>query len=804
VKEFVCFLFAAAFSAGAASQPITLVDNGKSSYSIRISTKASPSERRGAEEFQHFIQEMSGARLPIMTGSLARNREVVIGGDQTALGPEEFRLQTVGRKLIISGGHQRGAMYGVYALLEKLGCRWFTSEVSRIPKTASIVLPPLDETQKPAFEYREPFFTEAFEKNWAARNKMNGNSSALDASTGGKVQYYPFVHSAYEMIPPGKFFKDHPEYFALVDGRRRSEHAQLCLTHPDVLRLGVEAVERWIREHPEATIISVSQNDWEGWCECDQCRRVEQEEGGEHSGPLLRYVNAVAGEIGKRHPDKLIDTLAYWYTERPPAKVRPAKNVRIRLCPIGACEAHPYEKCERDAYFMKNLRAWAKITNQLYIWHYNTNFVHYLIPFPDFDELAADIPMYQRNGVVGLFMQGNSEAHGGGENAELRSYVIARLLWDTKTDVARTIDEFHEAYYGTAARPMRAYFYLLHDQVRGSQHIWIFNAPVYSPVFLRAARDLFHQAEEAAASDPAVLKRVRKAKLSTDYVELLEAKRFEVRSDSYEPADLPGLGARFRHFMEDVRSFGIVALNEGRELALDEAEFATRIKAYPISTVQSDKLRVDVAPGLEGRIVRIIDKRTGTELLRPLDTGEARYPNRGGLTAFVHPDFSTRLGGLSGWSYLDPAADSWIAKWNWEGDGVMRGVTSNGLELRREIRVDSDRLRTTTTVTNRNQTPLTVAIRDRGEFSVPEMRLKPEGLSNGSDPCPVTGEWHVSDRITARAGKGEVARCSIDWSIKGPPRTSFTLWSEQRALAPGEKLSLSADYEIGAEARSRQ
>ena len=130
---------------------------------------------------------------------------------------------------------------------------------------------------------------------------------------------------------------------------------------------------------------------------------MEQEEGGAHSGPVLRFVNAVAAEVAKKYPDKLIDTLAYAYTEAPPAKVRPLPNVRVRMCPIGACQAHPYEKCRYDTYIMNHLRAWKKITDgALYIWHYNTDFSHYLRPFPDFGELAADIPMYRRHGVVGL------------------------------------------------------------------------------------------------------------------------------------------------------------------------------------------------------------------------------------------------------------------------------------------------------------------------------------------------------------------------------------------------------------------
>ena len=167
-------------------------------------------------------------------------------------------LKTAGSHLVIAGGRQRGTMYGVYTFLEKLGCRWFAPDVSRIPKLPTITVQPLDEIHKPAFEYREPFFTEAMDRDWAARNKMNGDHLDLDASTGGKIQYYPFVHSFYATDPAEQYFKDHPEYFSFVDGRRRGEAAQLCLTNPEVLRLATEKVFEWLQQHPEATIVSVS------------------------------------------------------------------------------------------------------------------------------------------------------------------------------------------------------------------------------------------------------------------------------------------------------------------------------------------------------------------------------------------------------------------------------------------------------------------------------------------------------------------------------------------------------------------
>ena len=566
---------------------LTLVENGRSGYAIVVAPDAPPAERHGAEELQSFVEQMSGAKLPITTGVRPR---MILVGDSPALeklkpgirfadlGSEGFALKTAGRHLIIAGGKPRGSLYGVYTLLEKLGCRWFTPEVSRIPRRKTIAIGPLNEIQKPAFEYREPFFSEALDRDWAARNKTNGAHQRLDVTVGGNIQYYPFVHSFDLLIPPQRYFDAHPEYFSLIDGRRRAQGGQLCLTNPDVLRTGVEAVERWITAHPEATIISVSQNDRFGWCECDNCRRVEREEGGAHSGPLLRYVNALAEQIEKRHPDKLIDTLAYQYTEDPPAVTRPRRNVRVRLCPIDACEAHPYEQCPYDAYFMKNLRAWAKITDRLYIWHYNTNFAHYLLPFPDFDELAADLAMYKRNGVAGVFLEGSVTGGGGAENAGLRSYVMAKLLWDPKADVNQLVNEFLEGYYGHAAKPMRAYYDLMERQVRagqGGSHIWIYDspgAPYLSKEFLASARELFRQAEAAAEND-AVRARVRKARLGIDYVELTRAKKFTVQGDQYRPADLNGLKERWSAFLAVLRQFGITNISESSLATKDDENF---------------------------------------------------------------------------------------------------------------------------------------------------------------------------------------------------------------------------------------
>ena len=125
---------------------------------------------------------------------------------------------------LIAGGSLRGNLYGVYGLLEDhLGCRWFAPGASRIPKRPRLVLGPVDEKKVPVLEYREPYVADCFDGDWCARNRVNSSSGRLEAKHGGKVRFGDgfFVHTFSRLVPPEKYFKDHPEYFSQVGGKRR-------------------------------------------------------------------------------------------------------------------------------------------------------------------------------------------------------------------------------------------------------------------------------------------------------------------------------------------------------------------------------------------------------------------------------------------------------------------------------------------------------------------------------------------------------------------------------------------------------
>ena len=480
---------------------------------------------------------MSGARLAIAGDDQAMPQRAILVGhgrgtqslgvqlDRRDLGDDGFILKTIGSRLIVAGPGARGTMYGCTTLLEKLGVRWLTPTVAHMPHLQTIALPELNETDLPAFENRDISFTEAENRDWAARLRLDGQSAPLDASTGGKIVYGRFVHTFDELIPRG-LFDTHPEYFPLIKGKRTGGYVQRCLSNPDVLRIAIAGVREWITRRPDALIYSVSQNDTINFCECDKCRAIADRYGGQ-SGLYIWFVNQVADAIGRDHPDKLIDTLAYQFTEAPPHGIAPRGNVRVRLCPIDCCSAHPYETCAtpQDRAFLEHLRGWGRITHSLYIWHYGTDFSNYLLPFPDFGEFPADIRLYQRSGVKGIFIEGDYAPGGGGSDAELRTYVAAHLMWDPALNADALVNDWMKGVYANAWEPMRQWFDLLHEKARDSNHhffIWAdASADYLGGDVLPRGTALLEDAAQRAAGDPVASDYVAKSRLWLDYARLL-------------------------------------------------------------------------------------------------------------------------------------------------------------------------------------------------------------------------------------------------------------------------------------------
>jgi Domain of unknown function (DUF4838)/Glycosyl hydrolase family 67 N-terminus len=599
--------------------PIVLADAGHLTARIVTRPNPSPVEEFAAEELRRYLCQMAGAptsRMPWPPPHLPRiylndpeaARTAGIDLAALALPPEGYHLESRGRDLHILGGGDRGLLYGVYELLESLGCRWFATDVTTIPCLPRIELAPLRKTGRPAFEFRDHFSFEAWDPSWSVRNRLNGNFTSAPAFMGGHDSYGLFVHTFYALLPPEEFFDAHPEYFSLVDGARRRQTGQLCLTNPEVVRIVTERVLERMRKYPRARIFSVSQNDFQGYCTCPECNKVAEAEGSQ-AGPLLHFVNAIATETSKVFPDKLIDTLAYEYTLKAPRSVRPGPNVRVRLCSIRCCQGHAFGTCGHpgSVEFFAALRDWSKVTSQMYIWHYVTNFAHYFAPMADLEELHANINLYKKNGVHGLFMQGCGEQGGGAESAALRAYVLSKLLWNPDQPLWPIVDEFLGAYYGKAAKHVRKYLDLFHNKVRRNRdiHPSLYDSPhhpLFSDQMLTAAGKTLREGEKLVTGKQQ--ERVRLLRHGIDYLHLYRAcGTFRRTGNTYRGQATAADRRLCEEVMHDWTKAGLTAVQENAAFGFSLQRMKNRLVSHDVKWLEDGQQKLAVLPGLGGRLL---------------------------------------------------------------------------------------------------------------------------------------------------------------------------------------------------------
>ncbi len=512
-----------------ASAAVELSSGGKPRCVVIQQAGATTPEQHAVAELVSHLNQITGARFEVRTNANEAPRNAIIVGqgalatklfpevDFAKLGAEEFVIRTKGDRLLLAGGRPRGTIYAVNRFLQdQCGVRWWTPWATNVPHRATLQIPELDARYRPPFEYREPFWFQGFDPLWKVRNGANGENRRIPPEWGDCVRYKGFAHTFYPLVPPEKHFKDHPEWYSLINGKRTHERAQLCLSNPELRDFVVGRVKDWLREDPDAGIISVTQNDWYGYCQCEPCKAIDDAEGSP-AGSMIAFVNYIAEKIEPEFPNVAVDTFAYQYTRKPPRTIKPRPNVIVRLCSIECNFREPLDH-PSNAAFLADLEGWSKICQRLYIWDYTTDFSNYLLPHPNWFTLGANVRLFQKYGVRGVFEQGAYQGFGG-EMGELRAWVLAQLLWNPQQDDRALIQEFLQGYYGPAAKPIARYLELMHESSRGF-YLGCFtkpNGPHREAKPLVAAEQLWQEAERAVADDPELLARVRLSHLSVRF-----------------------------------------------------------------------------------------------------------------------------------------------------------------------------------------------------------------------------------------------------------------------------------------------
>lgn len=286
-------------------------------------------------------------------------------------------------------------------------------------------------------------------KEYKVANRLN-DGTMLEAAGGGVEYAGPFCHT-FSSLVPNSLIETEPELFALgvQTGERTTD--QLCLTNPKTLEIAKATVRDWLAANPDAAFVSVTQNDNSNYCVCEECARIDAEEGS-HSGTMIRFVNAIADDIREDYPNVLVDTFAYTdgYTRQAPKITVPRDNVVIRFCSIECKFSAPMDSgySEDNEEFLQDLKDWSAISDHLFVWDYTTDYNSLLSPFGNFGAIQRNLQIFAENDVIGVFEEGASGTAADGEFAALRCYMLSRLMWDPYQDVDKLMYDFCEAYYG--------------------------------------------------------------------------------------------------------------------------------------------------------------------------------------------------------------------------------------------------------------------------------------------------------------------------------------------------------------------
>ena len=721
-------------------------------FQVVVADSASDSEKYAAEEFKKYWKLTTGRDIPVLDKP-ADGMTVWIGRDGVpdnllskleleGLGTDGLCIRTLGpeegfaeRQLLIVGGRERGTMYGVYEFFERcMGVRWLTAGVTHIPEVAPASLPRVDYRYVPQLLRRQTHYAQGVR---AAGHPEEAAAIERVQRLSPHVKFGLFVHTSFTILPPEKYFADHPEYYAEINGKRVAPlditledmvlyphlRSQLCYSNPEVAEAIVAELLPRMRTDPSATVWSVSQMDWLEHCECADCRAIDEREG-TPMGSLLTCINRVADAIKEEFPDNYIETLAYQYTRKPPKKLRPRDNVIISLCNIECDFLRPMidKSSAVNRAFCEDIRGWSKIPCTKFFWDYPDNVI-LQAPSPNFHVMQPNMQLWADCGFVGAYYCSNPNPTE--EFGALKAYLLAKLMWNPYCDFDKLKEEFITLYYEEGAPYITEYIDLLTQTLRKKDvEMNIFDTLEWVDFDLVTQSDAIFQRAFAAVRAPEVTLRLRQEYASVQFQAMIAAPKLDLnlKENRLTVMRPPCLG--LNQYIDLLHELGVPELHgkthrENVEAWVGKA-LPPRQQESRIEVLENEATLLWVTPALQGSIVRWYDKSTGLELLDDIRS----HGQAGHLHWHTWQDWV-----ISPESPPEhPIAEEYDVTAKKANSITLETVLSNGLILERRIRLvpGTREVEVTLSVSNPTNSPVVPKVKLHPEFytqdaSVPEI-----------------------------------------------------------------------------------
>lgn len=477
------------------SKSVTLIDNGRSNVCIVLSQNSGEVLEFAASELQEYLQKMAGAKVQIASECLDNHIPIelnVMANKSEKM--DAFSIIVTNRKVTLTGQNNRSVLYAAYALLEQLGCMWvYPGEAGEyVPVIATLSLPVATKHEKPSVEHRGLGLYELHAEtvdlgadmiDWMGKNRLNLLMTSEDRidKIGTQCMHWPEVkevlypelmkrgmllelseHMTHVYFPPS-LGKDHPEWFALVDGKR-SGTGQVCFSNEEATEFFGDRVAEYVGQHPEADIVGTWPLDGGGYCECEGCK-----------DPLAIYkaISKVAKKAAKVNPKTSIEFLAYVdQTFSAPEGLEIPENLSVLMCDRLDDNAKRWselleESGSRGQYYFEY------VLGDNYRWRSNV----WLIP--DYGPwLERKVVETGFRGVVSLFLPIRNWWR-----SALNNHFMAKAYWNSEIDVNRELRAYCEAYYGELSDEVYDILYQIRYNIQNNYMMEAYHWEITQPMY---------------------------------------------------------------------------------------------------------------------------------------------------------------------------------------------------------------------------------------------------------------------------------------------------------------------------------
>lgn len=487
---------------------------------VVVATNAEESSVLAAQEITNYVARLTGRVLPITAAVPTDGAAILIGTRAKFPGPvptaarakldatrktESYWIGVAANRMCIVGWEEVAELYGAYHFLEsQLGIRWFQAATESDPGD---YVPPRRETVEiaPYVEFREPAFTERnLDMCCAATQVPAYRSQELYLRNGYRihtsrpwwpkeaVKDFPAIAAYYgprvprrraslggghlifaNVWPPDEpHFREHPEYFALVNGRRVMDR-QYCYSNTNLLNRAADEAIRLLDGYCGLGQYCFALWDTaSGACQCPACVAMatpEETQKGIESTRFHTFVNYIADRIWRKWPAADLLYLAYWTYRRPPVNVPHDPRMPVQYCDHERCYGHDIDdpNCARNVRIFREMQDWARRAPYVFTYEY---FSATPGTYCGGDlSFARDLKTYHRIGLTGwkeeavfcdsaLVAPFDTQEHRDRmPSVWQRMWIAGKLSWDITLDENALLAECESKYYGRAYPAMKRY-----------------------------------------------------------------------------------------------------------------------------------------------------------------------------------------------------------------------------------------------------------------------------------------------------------------------------------------------------------